>query len=57
MGKIQKKLKKKQLECLSVQYFGWLAFSTLTLEERAPKKDKRFFRQNRQLSGRLHGNT
>ena len=35
MGKIQKKSgKKKQLECLSVQYFGRLAFSTLTLEER-----------------------
>ena len=35
MGKIQKKSgKKKQLECFSVQYFGRLAFSTLTLEER-----------------------
>ena len=43
MGKIQKKLKKKQLECFSVQHFGRLAFSTLTLEERAPKKIKVFF--------------
>ena len=39
-GKFKKNLKKKQLECFSVQYFGRLAFSTLTLEERGspPKK-------------------
>lgn len=43
MGKIQKKSgKKKQLECFSVQYFGRLAFSTLTLEERGspPNNEK-----------------
>ena len=40
-GKFKKTLEKKQLECFFVQYFGRLAFRTLTLEERGSPPQKK----------------